>query len=189
MRIKPTQSLMSLFVVMIGLLVASATAAASTSAAPYMYVANYDGSTVTEYEAKNASGNQPPVAAIEGDHTGLRNPAGLTLNSAGLLFVTNYGADSVTQYASGAAGNVAPIATIKGALTGSLVLGDALDAAGDLFVTNYGDASVTEYAPRAVGDVAPIATIKGPKTGLSYPEGVFVEPSGVLVVASTWATR
>jgi sugar lactone lactonase YvrE len=186
MRIKPAQSLMSLCVVMIGLLVASATAAASGSAAPYTYVANYDGWTVTEY-AKNASGDQPPVAVIEGDRTGLRNPAGLTLNSAGRLFVTNYGADSVTEYASGAAGNVAPIATIKGSRTRlARPEGIALDAAGDLFVTNYGDASVTEYAPGAVGDVAPIATIKGSKTGLSYPEGVFVEPSGALMVANTF---
>ncbi len=186
MRIKLTHSLVSLFVAMFGLLLASATAAASGSAASYTYVANYDGWTVTEY-AKNASGDQPPVAVIEGDRTGLRNPAGLTLNPGGRLFVTNYSADSVTEYASGAAGNVAPVATIKGAATGlARPEGIARDAAGDLFVTNYGDASVTEYAPAAVGDVAPIGTIKGPKTGLSYPEGVFVEPSGELVVTDAW---
>jgi hypothetical protein len=85
----------------------------------------------------------------------------------------------VTEYAKGATGNVAPVATITGPHTGlarpeSL----ALDAAGNLFVANSAGSSVTEYAKGANGDAAPIATIKGPKTKLGSPHGVTIAHDG-----------
>src|SRR5664280_854245 len=63
------------------------------------------------------------------------------------LYVANDN-NSITEYATGANGNVAPVATISGSSTGlsqpwSLVL----DPSDDLWVANNGIWSVTEYAP------------------------------------------
>jgi sugar lactone lactonase YvrE len=99
------------------------------------------------------------------------------------LFVSN--GNSVIEYAQGATGDAAPVATISGSSTGfDGSFGIAVDASGELFVANYGSNSVTEYAPGATGDVAPAATISGSSTGLDGPLGVAVDASGDLFVAN-----
>jgi Fibronectin type III domain/SMP-30/Gluconolactonase/LRE-like region len=100
------------------------------------------------------------------------------------LFVT--GNNSVTEYAEGANGDAAPVATISGADTGlDGSYGVAVNASGDTFVANYANNSVTEYAPGANGDAAPVATISGSNTGIDgSPTGVAVDASGDLFVAS-----
>jgi 6-phosphogluconolactonase (cycloisomerase 2 family) len=141
------------------------------------YVANYNGSTVTEY-AGGASGDVGPVATIEGGQTGLDGPGGLTLSPGGRLFVANYSNSTVTEYADGASGNAAPVATIKGGATGlDGPEGIALDDDGHLFVANYSNSTVTEYADGASGNAAPIATITGPHTSLSSPAGLTFDPA------------
>ena len=107
----------------------------------------------------------------------------------GTLYVTNYNG-SVTEYAKGATGNVAPIRVLSGPDTGlARPEGLSLDCAGHLFVANSGDGSVTEYAKGADNDDAPIATIKGPQTGLQKPAGVAIVPDGGIVVADSGAAR
>ncbi|MGH8337001.1 MAG: hypothetical protein ACRETL_09335, partial [Gammaproteobacteria bacterium] len=107
--------------------------------------------------------------------------------------------DTVTVYAAGARGNVAPVATIDGIDTG---LGDpqgiAVDSGGRIYVTNRSGydgktvdshgayqhwQSITVYAADANGDAAPIATIKGAQTGLTDPNGVTVGPDKRIYVA------
>ena len=84
----------------------------------------------------------------------------------------------MTEYAEGATGNAAPVATISGSATGlSFPQGVAVDSAGHLFVTNSGADSVTEYAEGATGNTAPVATISGSATGLNEPDGVAVAPA------------
>ena len=89
------------------------------------------------------------------------------------LFVT--GNNSVTEYAPGGNGNVAPVTDITGCCTLlHASTGMAVDASGDTFVTDVVDNYVTEYAPDATGDVSPIATISGASTGLDGPVWVAV---------------
>jgi 6-phosphogluconolactonase (cycloisomerase 2 family) len=91
------------------------------------------------------------------------------------VFVANFNGNSVTEYARGASGDVAPIADISGSATRINVPGAvAVDASGHVFVANFNGNSVTEYARGASGDVAPVADISGSATGLSGPAGVWV---------------
>ena len=85
------------------------------------YVANNTGNSVTKY-ALGADGNMAPIGTISGAATGLSGPVGVALGAGGTLYVSNndFGASnpSVTVYAAGANGNVAPIRKITGAATG-----------------------------------------------------------------------
>lgn len=101
------------------------------------------------------------------------------------LYVPNAGADSITVHAPRASGNVAPLRTISGDLTGLEVpYGVALDTAGNLYVTNGNPSIITVYAPGARGNVAPIRTIRGALTGLNNPIGLALDATGALYVAN-----
>jgi len=80
-----------------------------------LYVANENSNTITEY-APGATGNAAPAVTIAGSNTLLAEPQELVIGSGGLLFVTNLSVPGVpglmTVYASGAAGNVAPVQSI-----------------------------------------------------------------------------
>ena len=100
-----------------------------------IYVVNSGGGpsglgSVTIYPALgNSTGvlNESPTATIQagstGDNTGLNVASGIALDSMANIYVANEGSlngdlDSITVYASGSNGNVAPIQTITGADTG-----------------------------------------------------------------------
>ncbi len=142
-----------------------------------LYVTNPSSSMVTIYAA-GASGNVAPTATIAGSNTGLDYPWGLAFDASGQLYVANatYSpSGSVTIYAAGASGNVAPTATIAGSNTGlSFAIALALDASGRVYVANYDNSSVTIYAAGASGNVAPVATIAGSNTGLNGPQGLAI---------------
>src|SRR3989442_6506492 len=116
------------------LALAAVVAACSSSNAPPspvppgpLYVANYDGSSVTAYAA-GATGNATPTVTIAGSNTGLNQPSGVALDAAGRVYVANF-IDSVTIYATGANGEAVPTATITGSNTGlSQPEGIAFDA-------------------------------------------------------------
>src|SRR2546422_654579 len=92
-----------------------------------------------------ASGNALPMAVITGDQTGLCDPFAIALDAAGKLYVANHCANSITVYAPGANGNVAP----DHAIVGDQIVGDhtglsspsglALGASGSIYVANQGD--------------------------------------------------
>ena len=86
-----------------------------------IYIANGGGS-VTVYPARS-NGDVKPIATISGSHTGLVWPTGIAVDSDGYIYVTTEEggpgrSGSVNIYSAGSDGNVAPIATISGTLTG-----------------------------------------------------------------------
>jgi len=96
-----------------------------------------DSDSITIFAA-GANGNAAPIATISGLKTQLQLPQGIAVDTDGKIYVANGGnledraedaeryddrpradpADSVTVYAAGSTGNVAPIARINGPLTG-----------------------------------------------------------------------
>lgn len=166
---------------------------AYTPACPCEYVTNFMGGpvgagSVTIYPVL-ANGNYSPGAnVIVGSNTGLDEPAGIALDAASDIFVTNMGNSSVTVYTAGSSGNATPTATISGTNTGlSNPFGVALDSNKNIFVANgYNTTSpsVTEYATGATGNATPIRTIAGPNTGLSYPTGITLDRQNRIYVAN-----
>lgn len=157
-----------------------------------IYVANFSGGvskdgSVTVYAA-GANGNVAPIRTIAGSNTGLDTPWSMALDASGKVYVTNRASvvrkyDSVTVYAAGANGNVAPIQTIAGSNTGLHTPSDiALDASGNIYVTN--GYSVNIYGAGANGNVEPIRTISGALAGLDSAEGITVGVSGKVYVTN-----
>jgi len=167
-----------------------------------LYVVNYGGQSIEVYGSR-ADGEAPPIRTISGDKTKLDFTQGIALDTAGKIYVTNRGgmapdgADSITVYAPGASGDVAPIAIISGPKTRlKLPQGIAVDSDGKIYVANDGNEeevepdadrfdqrprpdpadSITVYAPGSSGNVAPLARINGPRTGLGHPMGIAVGP-------------
>ncbi len=58
--------------------------------------------------------NAVPRTILAGSATGLASPTGMAFDGDGHLWVANTGNGTVTEYAAGASGNAAPIATIGG---------------------------------------------------------------------------
>ena len=143
----------------------------------------------------DANGNVAPIGAIGGANTGLANPWGVVLDASGNVFVANLGggsahSSSVTVYAAGSVGNVAPLRTICGARTkldGPYQL--VLDSSSNIHVANgpyNGDInSLPVYAAGANGNVAPIQTIMGKRTKLDSPEGIALDGNGNTYAANT----
>jgi sugar lactone lactonase YvrE len=145
--------------------------------------------------AAGSDGNVPPIATIAGDKSGLGDPIGLALDSAGDLYVLNStgGVDnrgSITVYAPGADGNVPPRAAIADGVHDKQTQlntprGLALDSAGNIYVTNApGADSITIYAAGKFGDVAPMAVITGAHTGLNQPHGIGIDSDGKIYVSN-----
>jgi 6-phosphogluconolactonase (cycloisomerase 2 family) len=147
------------------------------SVQPLVYAANTGNDTVTAYQL-GALGDASPVLTVGGTATGLGSPTGLAFDALGTLYVANNTAapaGSVTVYAPGANGNVAPVRTIAGSNTGILApKAVALDPAGRIYVANQLANTVTIYAHGANGNVAPVAKI----TGVSNPSAVTIDGAG-----------
>jgi len=169
-----------------------------------------------------SNGNGKPSAVISGPNTGLASPSAVAVDRSGYIYVTNEGSakcspgcgclpngsGSVTVYAPGSDGDVAPIAKIGGANTGlKYPYGITLDSAGNPYVLNatgivYACVYINQNEPTAVrdgvptirhvrtgnpllifatgsnGDVAPVASIGGAFSGLLNPGGIAIGPTG-----------
>jgi hypothetical protein len=80
---------------------------------------DFNSGSVITY-APFANGDVPPIAVIQGSHTGLSRPTSIAVGFGHRLYVTNGGAfpRSVTVYPAGADGDVAPLTTLTGSATG-----------------------------------------------------------------------
>src|SRR5438552_844775 len=84
---------------------------------------------------------------------------------------------------TGANGDAAPIATIRGSNTGlNFPLGIALDGAGNIYVANFGASNILIFAAGASGNVTPIATIAVASPCTTY--GVALDGAGNLYVTN-----
>jgi alpha-tubulin suppressor-like RCC1 family protein len=149
----------------------------------------YYNAAVTVYAAAS-NGDASPIQTISGSFTGLHSPQGIAVDPAHNIYVVNNGAGqiepSITVYASGANGNVAPTQEITGAntrLQNATVFGMALDSAGNIYVVNKG--VVLVFAAGATGNVAPIRTIVGNKTKMDGATGVALDGSDNVYVCNT----
>lgn len=123
-----------------------------------LYVANAGTpNSITEY-AYGSLNDAAPTNTISGGLTGLSNPQGIAIDASGTIYVANEDANTVTEYAATASGNVAPIATISGL---NAPVGVAVDIGGAICVANSGSNTIAAYAPGATGNATPVASITG----------------------------
>lgn len=141
--------------------------------------------------APGASGNVAPIRVITGQGSGLATPIGIALDANGDLYVANEtagstGIGSVTEYAPGASGAAAPVATIAGSSTLIAEPRGLALSNGSIYVVNGlpGSTSITLYPQGANGNVAPTRTISGPNTMLAGPNGVAVDATGAIYVTN-----
>ena len=96
-----------------------------------------------------------PTKILQGDSTGLSAQIyGMTVDSLGNLYVSNFDSSSITMYAAGwASGDTAPTKTLAGESTNlSHPAGIDFDAMGDLYVADYGANAVWVFDGPALGD-------------------------------------
>jgi len=103
---------------------------------------------------------------LEGAHTGLAGPNGMTVDSRGNLYVTNTRNNSVTVYSLGAHGNARPFRVIAGDKTGlQQPQAIANDRNGTLYIfygppernsSTYPEQYVAAFALNANGNEAPL---------------------------------
>jgi hypothetical protein len=139
-----------------------------------LYVANSTTATIDIFP----SGSGTMQAQIGGSNTGLVAPGTVAVDASFNVYVFDPKTDTISEFAAGATGNVAPIRTISGSNTGlsdgqGFNLGLAVSkTSGDIFVSNPGSNSIVVFAATARGNVAPIQTIAGSATQLSNPLGI-----------------
>src|SRR5438445_6964378 len=148
-----------------------------------LYVANAGATSSITVYAPGAGGapgtpatNVAPTRTISGSGTGLDNPIGVGLDTAGNLYAANAGitTSSITVYAPGTS---APSNTITGNNTGLAgPQGVVLDPTGRLYVANNITPSITVYAPGATNPALPIRTISGGATQLTQPLFIALRP-------------
>jgi 6-phosphogluconolactonase (cycloisomerase 2 family) len=99
------------------------------------------------------------------------------------VYVANGANGSVTSYAVGGSGNLAPLTSFGRTGFGlSAPAGLAIASSGRVYVANSGNDSVTSYAP---GAAAPFVTdLTGSATGLEGPSAATLDSSGRLYVAN-----
>jgi hypothetical protein len=146
---------------------------------------------VDVYAPPFVSGTPSPTRSIGGLNTELVSPWGITVDGSGVLYVANrdeYGSSptpNITEYASGANGNVAPIRTIGGANTGiNQPMAVAISPVnGDVGVVNYSasscmpDNKTLVFPTGTNGNVAPTRDIV---TGCSALFSIAYDQNGVI---------
>ncbi len=112
-----------------------------------------------EYSA-TASGDAAPVETLGGHNTRIVSPSALAFDERGALYVANEGRSgdgaSITVYAAGATGDMAPDRTVEGtqtALTDPTAI--AVDSRGEIYAVDAATSAVLVFSPGASGDQAP----------------------------------
>jgi sugar lactone lactonase YvrE len=164
-----------------------------------LYVVNLG--SVTVYPA-GSQGNVPPIASIAGPLTGLCSSLGIAVDGNGNIYVTTQCSKAgevptVSVFAPGSNGDVAPIATITGPDTHlDQPYQVAVSDEGEIYVANFGrdtgaqiqGGTVTVYPAGASGDVAPVRMIAGPGSLLNGPFAVALVNAAASATATPTAT-
>jgi sugar lactone lactonase YvrE len=114
----------------------------------------------------------------------------LAPNGQSIVYVLDLGLPhAIREFAPGASGNAAPVATISGPATGlSGANGLAVSSSRVVYTTDtaaQGQGSILEYSPAGgQGNQAPLTTISGPATGLTSPEGITLDSKGDIWVTN-----
>jgi hypothetical protein len=117
-------------------------------------------------------------AQIGGTNTGLVAPGTVAVEASLNVYVFDSKTATISAFAAGATGKVAPVRSISGSKTGpaggnGFSFGLAVSkSSGEIFVSNPGTNAILGFAANASGNVAPIQTIAGSATRLSDPLGV-----------------
>ncbi len=153
-----------------------------------VWVANLGGNSILAFAPPTGGGivDAKPAVTISGAKTGLSSPIAIALTQKGNAWVANQGTSTITEYAAGSHGNVAPIRTIAGSNTQLADLsGIAASPDGTrVWVSEYrmrkGPAppSLVEFSGTAHGNAKPINVISGLDTQLNKPGGVAVGVAG-----------
>ncbi len=153
-------------------------------------------------QAPDADGERAPLRAIAGPATRLASPVAVALDRRGNLYVANGGFDgtdddrpSVTVYAPGAGGDVAPLRVLEAGHPRGYPapyppppdhpwpyrpVALALDAHDTLYVA--GESSVFVYAPGASAKAAPVRWLSGPGSGVYAARAVALDRHGAIYV-------
>lgn len=150
----------------------SSAIAAAPPAFGSTWVTSQSGDSVTQLSPSGAAVGSP----IKGASTGLSHPEGVAADAAGHVFVANFAADTITEYASGASGNVTPIATISGSQTGLSGPSGLVLSGSTVWVTDATTNALEAFTAGDDGNVLPIETISGSRTTLDNPVGVSTSP-------------
>lgn len=139
------------------------------------------GGSITVYAPK-LTGNILPIKTLTCG--GLSQPAGISLDAAGNLYVANTGGRSVSVFAPTDIGCVTGNRVIFGAHTCLMQPRDVdVRPDGTAYVASEG--SVEVYAPGASGDTVPIQKITGSKTRLAtFSQGVSLDRALQIYVTS-----
>lgn len=118
--------------------------------------------------AVNANGESPASSQVSATPT-------ILAAANGEIYIAN--ANNILIHERTASGNVAPVRTISGALTGlSTAHGIFVDTVNnEIFIANSDNDSITVYSKTASGNVAPLRTIMGASTVLSAPIALAVD--------------
>lgn len=138
--------------------------------------------------APGSNGSSAPTNTIAGANTSVTYPYGIDADAAGNIYVLTednyYGANAIGNvqpsinprilvFAAGSTGNVAPVRTIVGSLTGlQAPTKMRVDKSGGIYVADYLAQAVYYYAPGANGNIAPTRVLQGANTGFSINGGI-----------------
>lgn len=161
-----------------------------------IYVADYYDNEVVEY-APGSTGNTSTVATISGATSCVSLPTGVALDTSNRIYVANEaacpaghgGGGSVTIYAAGANGDVAPTYSIFGPTGGFQAEAIALDAAANVYVglgQNWPEDGF-KFSAGSSGNAAPIATYQNTCGGCNFAPLV-VTASGSVAIHDAIAT-
>jgi DNA-binding beta-propeller fold protein YncE len=145
--------------------------------------------------SRTANGAAAALRTIAGGNTGIDSPEGMSVDLVNNeVFVANAAAavQSVTVYNRTDNGNVFPLRTLAGALTGfadgpAMVLADP--TTNQLFVSDgvVGASAVKVFTRTASGDVAPLRILTGPATDLANVAGLALSASAAVPTLDEWA--
>jgi sugar lactone lactonase YvrE len=162
----------------------------ATAAATYVYTVQnpfYGGTGEVFAFTAGANGSGAPASVLIA-------PSGMDISAvatdaSGQIYVAGYLPTSVLAvievYAAGATGTATPVRTID---TPSLYTPTAMaiDSSGSLYTVNPNDGDLYVYANTASGVATPTRIISGSLTQLDLSEGVAVDASGNIYVASAF---